>query len=70
MEAFVPYLDTDEVIDSISVDGLPAALSKEIASISLEQDKAIKREIKVEDRVRVKALCKRAALYLGFRRNT
>ena len=51
VKAFVPYLEPGESIDSMNVDGLPGALSKEIASMKL----AVKRDLKVGDRVRVKS---------------
>ena len=54
VKAFVPYLEAGEVIDSICVDGLPVALSKEIAAMSLGQRTKVQRELKEGDRVRVK----------------
>ena len=54
VKAYVPYLDPSEALDSINVDGLPVALGKEIAAMTLEQGKAVKRELKVGDHVRVK----------------
>ena len=63
VKAFVPYLDPGEAIDSINVNGLPATLSSEVASMSLKQGIASmsleqgmpgKRRLKVGDRVRLK----------------
>ena len=59
VKEFVPYLDTGESLDSINVKGLPAELIEKIATMSLKSGKALKRELKVGDRVRVKRTVQR-----------
>ena len=65
VKAFVPYLEAGEVIDSICVDGLPVALSKEIEVMSLEQRTKVQREVKEGDRVRVKRSVQNPRYTLG-----
>ena len=65
VKAFVPYLEADEIVHSVNINGLPSELSQELVSLSLIQSKGNRRELKVGDRVRVKRSVQKPVLGWG-----